>query len=126
MSKPIHIDLAEAGLPELSGQWLDLRDPRFLSKRTVDRWQAALNDGGLAPEQFVREVVAAWHLLDADNDSDLNDPAQDSLDGVPLAVFRILTERVQSTFRGAASITGDDGATRGVADGNPGGADAAR
>ena len=104
MSKTVHIALDEDGL---EGQWLDVRDPKFLSKRTIDRWQQGVEDGSLTPEAMLREFVAAWHIVDADNsEQELNTPATDSIEGVPLVVFQVLNQRVGQLFRGAVASNG--------------------
>jgi hypothetical protein len=116
--KFIHIALDEHGL---EGQWIDLRDPRFLSKRTIDRWQRQNEAGSLSTDEFLREFIAAWHIVDADTGADLNDPKTDSIDGAPLVVFQVLNERIRDAFRGSVAAAGGGGTDGGVADGNSGG-----
>ena len=119
MSRTVHITFDEHDLP---GQWVDLRDPRFLSKRTIDRWQREVEAGMLSPESFLHEFVAAWHLLDADTAEELNSPASDSIDGIPLVVFQVLNERVGQLFRGPLAVAGGDRPPLRVPDGDPGNA----
>lgn len=121
MSKTVHIDLTEHELP---GQWADLKDPRFLSKRTIDRWQREVQDGSLTSESFLREFVAAWHLVDADTGAELNSPTSDSIDGIPLVVFQVLNEHVGQLFRGTVAAARSDRPDLRVVDGGGGGPDA--
>ena len=119
MSKQVHVTFDEHGL---DGQWADIRDPKFLSKRTIDRWQREVEDGTLSPSTFLREFVAAWHLVDADTGAELNSPTSDDIDGIPLVVFQVLNERVGRLFRGAMAAPESDRADRGLADGDSRGA----
>lgn len=111
-SRTVHVDFSEHGL---DGQWADLRDPRFLSKRTIDRWQREIEGGTITGETFLREFVAAWHLLDADTGAELNSPTSDSTDGIPLVVFQVLNERVGQLFRGTVAEPRGDRGDGGVA-----------
>ena len=120
--KPIHKDLGENGL---EGQWLDIKDPKFLTKRTIERWQRDVEAGTLDSERLLREFVSAWHLVDGDTGADLNDPKTDDVGGVPLVVFQVLNEEIGRAFRGTVPAPGDGKPTGGVADGGAGGPAAA-
>lgn len=115
--KTVHVALDEHGL---EGQWVDLRDPRFLSKRTIDRWQREIEAATLTAESFLREFVAAWHLLDADTGEEMNNPATDSIDGAPLVVFQVLNARAGELFRAPLAAQGSGGPDRSMADGDTG------
>lgn len=122
MAKTVHIDLADSGL---EGQWVDVKDPRFLSMRTLERWQVAVKDGTLDNERFVREFVAAWHLFDADSGAEMNDPSKDDIGGLPVAVFNAINENLQRMFRGPTPAAGSGGPHLRVVDGNTGGTEPA-
>ena len=114
--KTIHIPLDESDLP---GQWVDVRDPRFLSKRTIDRWQRDVSGGDFTPEKFLREFVVAWHLVDADTGEEMNSPTADSIDGIPIVVFQVLNERVGQLFRNTLAAGAGGPADGSIPDGDP-------
>ena len=117
--KTVHIALDDVGL---EGQWVDVKDPHFLTMRTLTRWQAEIKDGTLDNERFIREFVAAWHLVDPDMGSEMNDPLKDDVGGLTVAVFQAINENLQRLFRGGASAAGSGGPDRGLPDGDPGSA----
>lgn len=118
MSKTLHIDLED-------GQWVEVRDPRHLSMRTITKWQRATEDGSLDNESFIRELVAAWHLIDPDTGQPMNDPKVDDLGGLTPSTLNAINEQVRSSFRGAASEPGRDRPDLRVVDGSARGSDPA-
>lgn len=115
--KTVHIDLADHGL---EGQWVDVRDPRFLSMRRLANWQDAVKDGTLDNERFVRDFVTAWHLLDADTEAVMSDPKTDDIGGLSAIVFTALNEGLRDLFRGPVAEPGDGRPNLRVVDGDPG------
>lgn len=98
MAKTEHLALDMAGF---DGQWVDLFDPRFMSQRrfeeAVAAMRAAQNDPK-ATEKFLRDRIAAWHVLDADSGEPLADPQTADLGGIPLGVTKAISDKIGDLF----------------------------
>ena len=69
------------------GEWADLFDPGDLSFRAVEKLAGQLDHlrttaDSAGAEEFIRERIAAWHLIDADSGAEMNDPRTDDLKGL--------------------------------------------
>ena len=96
MAKTFHLDLGPFGFEE---QWVDLRDPKYMTNRRMKRLAKAKDDPN-AGEEFLRGLIVAWHVLDGDGDEPLGEPATDDFDGLSIgvtaAIGRTFTELTEA------------------------------
>lgn len=86
MAKTVHVDLGPLGFED---QWFDIRDPKYMSDRRAKKYAVSMQGSDVDPkvtEDFLRNLVFAWHVLDADSEEPLDDPTTADLGGLPLGV----------------------------------------
>ena len=98
MAKTEHLDLGPLGFDL---QWVDLFDPKYLSQRRFEESVRTMREAQAEPkaaEQFLRERIAVWHVLDADSGEPLGDPQAADLGGLPLGITKAISEKITELF----------------------------
>lgn len=88
--KSVDLDLGQSGFPD---QWVKIIDPRYLTQRKFEELMKS-TDG----EQFLRDRIEAWHVLDGDTGEPLGEPQTADLKGLPIGVISVITDKIGELF----------------------------
>lgn len=92
MTKVVRYEVGDA-------EWVELYDPSDMSHRSVvaciKQLQGFTNGHTNEDEQdqWLRERVAAWHLVDPDTGAPMDDPKTDDLGGVKKGTLKLIVEK---------------------------------
>lgn len=101
MTKTFRLDV-----PEQDG-WVEVIDPADMSQRRFFAWvqkAAQLKENPDSGDDFLRDVIAAWHLIDPDSGQPMNDPRTDDLRGLKVSTVKTISAKVISAATAAASF----------------------
>jgi hypothetical protein len=93
-------------VPEQDG-WVDLYDPGDWTHRKFRAWVKKSEElktatDSPAAEEWLREVISAWHIVDGDTGAVLTDPQKDDLAALKLTTTKAITEKAVALIRDAA------------------------
>lgn len=81
------------------GEWVELYDPADMTHRRVAaaiKQLQGFNNGHTTDDeqdQWLRDRIAAWHLVDPDTNTAMDDPQTDDLGGVKKGTLKLIVEK---------------------------------